>query len=202
MAVQEILVPAQHGRAFEVLAGQRMTVIDVEGKQVGDLCALSADDHEEYMFLPPTRLAISRIPFRIGDALMTNRRRPLFRLVEDDVRTHDIWFGTCDRYRYETEFGLLGHRNCRDNLIEALTPMSIDPTLVRQIVPEAINIFLNQRIDPDFTFHLEEPLSKPGDSATFECLLNAIVAISACPEDMTPCNGFQPTDMLVRIEDA
>ena len=45
-------------------------------------------------------------------------------------------------------------------------------------------------------------MSRPGDAATFELLMDAVVVLSACPQDIV---GFQPggpTDMAVEVLEA
>jgi uncharacterized protein len=197
MSQREIVVPATFGRAFQVKTGQYLQVIDVEGQQVGDLCAIIPDKSE---FLSPafTRLDLGRLRLKEGDELRTNRRRGILRLIDDPVGTHDILFGPCDSSRYERELGVVGHRNCLDNLREALAVFGIDP----HEVPESINLFLNMPIEADGSFHLEVPITRPGDYVTFECLLDAVVALSACPEEFSPCNGYKPSDLIARILDS
>ena len=67
--------------------------------------------------------------------------------------------------------------------------------------PQPFNVFANFRVYPDGRFDLEECVTKPGDSATFKLLMDGIVVISACPQDIV---GFQPggpTDMAIEILD-
>lgn len=197
---REILVPAGHGRAFEVSAGQRFEIVDLEGEQVADVAAVSAQDHDEHIFLPVTRLSLERTEFKRGDSLLTKRRRPILTLEDDPVGTHDILFGVCDRYRYEVDFGLPpGHRNCRDNFVESFATLGVSERAAHVAADNGVNIFINQRLDSQGNFHLETPLTKAGDSAKFTALIDAIVAVSACPESQTDCNGGNPSPMLVRV---
>jgi uncharacterized protein YcgI (DUF1989 family) len=190
-----LTIPARHGRAFEVSAGSTLTIIDVEGEQVADMSALVRADFTEFLSPRHTRLALGRLTLRVGDELQTNRRRPHLRLLDDSVGVHDILLGCCDRYRYELDFHVQGHRNCMDNLTEALAPYGVEPWRV----PENINIFMNTIIEPDGRVHVERPVSRAGDHVTFECLIDSVIAISACPQDLNPCNGFRPTDLHVRV---
>jgi uncharacterized protein YcgI (DUF1989 family) len=32
-------------------------------------------------------------------------------------------------------------------------------------------------------------------------LLDAVVAVSACPQDLNACNGFHPSPLLIRVLD-
>jgi uncharacterized protein YcgI (DUF1989 family) len=48
-------------------------------------------------------------------------------------------------------------------------------------------------IRPDRSFGNEIPTSTTGDKIVMRVLLDGIVAaISACPQDLSPCNGFSP----------
>ncbi len=65
---------------------------------------------------------------KIGDALYSNRRRPILTLVEDtSPGVHGTLMAACDNYRY----GLLGctgyHDNCTDNLAAALYEIGLMP---------------------------------------------------------------------------
>ncbi|MFC4055927.1 DUF1989 domain-containing protein [Actinomadura syzygii] len=197
---EQIDVPAGYGRAFRVRAGQQFEIIDVEGEQVADLCAVAAESHDEHIFLPVTRLALGRAEFRHGDVLLTDRRRGIVRLDDDPVGTHDTLFGICDRYRYEVDFALPpGHRNCRDNFVEALSAEGVSPAHADLAADNGVNIFINQRRDEQGEFHLEAPLTRPGDAARFTALIDAVVAVSACPESQSACNGGRPTPMRIRL---
>jgi aminomethyltransferase len=45
----------------------------------------------------------------------------------------------------------------------------------------------------------EEPLSRPGDYVLMRAETDLLLATSACPDDLTPTNGWNPTDILVRV---
>lgn len=130
-----IHIPAASGRGFEARAGDYITVIDLEGQQIADFVALNAADIPESLSTCYTRSMLSRIYVREGDTLYTNRRRPMFEIVEDKVGCHDTLFPACDAKYYELRFGLVGHRNCLDNLSVALEAYGVE----RGDVPEPFN---------------------------------------------------------------
>ena len=49
--LQEVLVPAKEGRGVYVEKGQLLDIVDVEGKQVGDLIAWNRANEAEYCYL-------------------------------------------------------------------------------------------------------------------------------------------------------
>ncbi len=50
---------------------------------------------------------------------------------------------------------------------------------------------------PDGRYEIEEPISKPGDYIDFRAEMDLFVAISNCPQERNPCNGFNPTPLKV-----
>ena len=88
---------------------------DIARIVLGILSPELRDNLGEYMSLEHCRVSIERVCPRKGDVMVTNRRRPILKIMEDTAPgTHDTLLAACDRYRYE----LLGckeyHRNCTD----------------------------------------------------------------------------------------
>jgi uncharacterized protein len=193
-AGNEVLIPGGHGRAFPVRKGQFLEVIDVEGQQVADFVAFAAADRREWLSTTHTRSSTLRLSLAIGDRLESNWRRPMFEIVRDDVGSHDVITSMCDARRYILDYGVEGHRSCRTNLTEAYEPWGIS----EWEIPDPFNLFQNAPIHPDRSFGNEIPPGKAGDKIVFEVLMDAIVGISACPQDLNPCNGFHPSPILAR----
>jgi uncharacterized protein YcgI (DUF1989 family) len=191
----EILIPGGHGRAFPVTAGQFLEVVDVEGQQVADFVAFAAQDRREWLSTTHTRSATLRLSLEVGDRLESNWRRPMFAIIRDDVGSHDVITSMCDSRRYTLDYGVEDHRSCRTNLTEAYAPWGIG----EWEIPDPFNLFQNAPINPDRTFGNEIPPGKPGDKIVLEVLMDSIVGISACPQDLNPCNGFNPSPILARV---
>lgn len=194
--VTEVLVPAGHGRAFRVPKGALLEVVDVEGQQVADFISINELDRGEWLSATHTRSLTLRLNLEVGDRLQTNWRRDMYEVVSDDVGIHDVITSMCDARRYKLDYGVDGHRSCRTNFTEALAPWSYEEWQI----PDVVNIFQNAPIREDRTFGNEVPTSKPGDKLVLRALMEGIVAaISACPQDLNPCNGFRPSPILARI---
>ena len=126
MSTSRVTIPARRGKAAFLKQGQHIRVINTHGQQVIDTWAFRRDDLSECMSMEHSRTALGRIVAHVGDALVTNRRRPILRLLEDtSPGVHDTLLAACDRYRYE----LLGcegyHDNCTDNLATALSELEL-----------------------------------------------------------------------------
>jgi uncharacterized protein YcgI (DUF1989 family) len=192
---REIQIGPASGQAFEAKAGDYITVIDVEGQQVGDFVAFNAADRTERLSTCYTRSMLSRIYVREGDRLFTNLRRPILEIVEDHVGRHDILIAACDRARYELGWGIANHRNCLDNLSAALAPYGVE----RSAVPEPFNIFQNTAVDASGNFNFQTALSKPGDRLVMRTFMDIFGALSACAQDQVPINGSRLTPLRLII---
>lgn len=193
----EIIVPAGHGRAFEAAAGQYVTIEDIAGKQIGDFVAFNADDPGEWLSPSHTRIALMSMRVRPGDRLVTSWRRPIFEVVDDTVGVHDSSVPACDPTRYETFFGISGHRNCAENLAEALERWGVDPLQIR----DPFNIFQNSPTSPGGVLTLAEPATKPGDRVVFRALMHVVGAVSSCPQDFLCVNGFKITPLRIVVSE-
>jgi uncharacterized protein len=182
-------VPAAHGGAIEVRAGQYLSIIDVEGTQVADLVAIQRDHPRKWLSPHQTRSTLRRWMLKPGDRLVNNDREPVFEIVHDDVGVHDLFFCACSPALYLQRFGLTDHRSCRGNLLEALGPYGVEEWRL----PDPINVFMNTppRADGEFDFHPAP--SKPGDRLVLRCLADVVAAVSSCPMDLSPINGGRIT---------
>jgi uncharacterized protein YcgI (DUF1989 family) len=196
VATTEVLIPAGHGAAFRVPKGALLEIIDVEGQQVADFISVIETDGEEWLSATHTRSKLLRLNIKVGDRLQTNWRHDIYEIVSDDVGMHDLITSMCDSRRYKIDYGVEDHRSCRSNFVEALAPWHYEEWQV----PDVINIFQNAPIHPDRTFGNEVPTSQAGDKIVLRALIDGVLAaISACPQDLNPCNGFHPSPILVRV---
>jgi len=193
-----IIISAGHARAFRLLRGQRLRVATVEGGQVVDTWALVADDPAEWLSMEHTRGLLSTLSPHQGDLLYSNLRRPVLLLSEDtSPGVHDTLIPACDQTRYELLGHRGAHRNCAENFRSALAAAG----LPAPAVPSPLNLFMNVPVAPDGRLELLPSTAAPGNSVTFEALLDVAVVLSACPQDMVPINGasLTPTDVAVEL---
>jgi uncharacterized protein YcgI (DUF1989 family) len=191
-------VPARQGRAVRLAQGQAIAVLNPHGTQVCDLWAFNAANLAEYLSWEHARGALDRIVPRVGDALLTNRRRPILTLTEDtSPGVHDTLIAACDLFRY-LNLGVRDyHDNCADNLRMALTAIGLTPLEV----PQPFNVWMNIPVGPDGVIDWLPPVSKPGDRLTLRAAMDCIVVMSACPQDMIPINGrdMRPVELAFEV---
>jgi uncharacterized protein len=182
------------GQAVEVKTGQLLQIQTLQGKQVADFVAFTQGDTEEFLSTSMTRASNANIVPQRGMTLFSNRRQPMFEIVEDTVGRHDMLYACCDPVRYET-LGAPGHANCREALAESLASYGIG----YDRIPSPINWFMNVAILARGELEIREPLAEKNDFVVLRALKDVISAVSACPQDLVPTNGSNPTDLTVRV---
>ncbi len=187
---EDIIIPAGHGRAFELPAGATLTVNLTHGPQVVDAWAFCLPDLDEFMSCEHTRSCLEKICPKEGDAFFSNRRRPLLTISRDtSPGVHDLLLSACDAERY----ALLGHegphRNCADNLREALGELGLTPPEL----PSPVNLFENVEIHDQGRLEIRPPTARKGDAIALRAEQDLIVILSACPMDIAPTNGLDKT---------
>ena len=156
----------------------------------------NVEDPEEFLSAKHTRVHMAQTYPQKGWTFVTNQRRPILEFVDDtSPGLHDCLAAACDRFRYELLGAGPDHGSCEENLQSEVRKHGFE--IAR--APQPINVFANFRVGPNGEFELHEVISRPGDAATFRVLMDSVVVLSACPQDIV---GFQPggpTDMAVEI---
>jgi uncharacterized protein YcgI (DUF1989 family) len=179
-------IPARRGKAAQVRQGRTVRVINTHGEQVVDTWAFAAADLGEFMSMEHSRAGMRRLTPRVGDTLLSNRRRPMLTLLEDTSgNVHDTLMAACDRWRYQGLGCTDYHDNCQDNLFQGLSELGLAPPEV----PSPLNLFMNIPWTPDGTLSFDPPVSTPGSYVVLRAEMDLIIAFSACPQDLLPING-------------
>ncbi|MBX2886896.1 MAG: aminomethyltransferase family protein [Granulosicoccus sp.] len=198
---EEFTISRGTAMSYEVKQGEVLQIIDVEGQQCSDFMAMNAhslqDGMERYIDSTVTRSMIRGAYPMPGlfDKFYDQDMRPLLKLKQDTVGRHDTFALACTARGYE-ERGFFGHLNCSDNISHVYQRFGIK---ARSAWP-AINFFFNSWIDHhDNRIQVDEAWSRPGDYVAMEAMTDLVAASTACPDDVDPINGWNPTDIHVRI---
>lgn len=184
-----IEIAARTGDAVFLKKGQILRVINPHGSQVVDTWAFNKSDMGEYMSMEHSRAFMLKISPEVGDTLLTNRRQPILTLIADtSPGRHDTLMAACDVSRYR-QLGVEGyHDNCSDNLRTALARHGLETA----VTPSPLNLFMYVPVAENGAISFEAPLSRPGNYVEFRAEMDAVVAMSACPQDITLVNGKHP----------
>ena len=193
---ERITIPASHASAAFVKKGKKVRVINTHGTQVVDCWAFNAANTAEYMSMEHCRVAFERYRPKRCDTMVTNLRKPILKIMEDTADgAHDTLLAACDRYRYE----LLGckeyHRNCTDNLWEAMIGAGHKITET----PSPFNLWQNTPVEADGTIKPNPPGYKKGDFILMRAEMDLVICLSACPQDITAINGNKPRNAHFEI---
>ena len=186
--------------AYEVKAGQFIQILDVKGRECSDFQAFSRralDKGLEREIDPTTTRSLmgSLYPTPgIFSKYFSVDHEPLVEIVQDTCGRHDT-FGLACTGRYYDDLGYPGHVNCSDNMNIELGQFSVKP---RGGWP-AINFFFNTLLDDTNALGMDEPWSRPGDYVMLRALTDLVCVSSACPCDVDPANGWNPTDIQLRV---
>jgi len=183
------IIPAQSGTAFELKKGDTLRVIDIEGEQVADLTAFAADEKREWLSSGRSIDYANTIYLTTGHILYSNRSRPMFTIVADDVGRHDFLLTPCSPETFQIIYGNHDpHPSCFENLHTNLAPFGISP----DDIPTTLNIFMNVEIAPSGELKILPPHSKAGDVITLRAEMDLIVGLTACSAEMSNNYRFKP----------
>jgi aminomethyltransferase len=197
--LQDIRVNRATAEAYVVRAGEYIQILDVAGRQCTDFQCFSARSLDKGLEHPldvtTTRTLVGQSYPRPGlfSKAFDQTMQPLVEVVRDTVGRHDA-FGLACYARYYADQGYPGHVNCTDNFNAQLAPYGIAPRSGWM----AINFFYNTGIDAHNVLYFDEPWSRSGDYVLLRALTDIVCVSSACPDDIDPANGWEPTDIHVR----
>ena len=193
-------IAASTAEAYEVKAGEFIQIIDVQGRQCSDFQAftLAGLDRGRELCLDATGTRTLMGNAYPAPGLLSKcfdqDLQPMVEVVRDTCGRHDSFLYACTA-KYYDDIGYPGHVNCTDNFNRALAPFGIAPRRGWM----ALNFFFNTGFDDaNQAFH-DNPWSRPGDYVLLQALTDMVCVSSACPDDIDAANGWNPTDIHVRI---
>ena len=198
--IQETVIPAERGMAFEVKKGQVLRIYQVEEKQVGDCAFFNAHDYKEV--------------FHVGNTLSLNhwldtgtakafthfyskapRTNVMLTVLEDTVKNHSGHLASrCNRRTLEIRGQGSQQRSCQENLEEALAPYRITGDDIIDI----FNVFMAAEFHEDGSYTLVNSTAQHGDYIDLLAEMDILAGISACPSD-TVINDYRPKSLGVKI---
>ena len=188
-------IAPRSGIAFELCAGQVLTVIDPEGEQVADLLAFNRADIAEVISSGRTLDYASRIYLTTGDKLYSNRSNVMLEILEDRVGRHDFLLTPCSKDTFRIIYGDTDpHRGCFGNLAAALAPYGVTDAMI----PTAFNVFMNVSVDGETgELRVEPPRSRAADFICFRAEMDLVIGLTACAALQSNNGAFKPIHWTV-----
>jgi uncharacterized protein YcgI (DUF1989 family) len=184
------VIAPRSGTAFEVRAGQHLSVIDPLGEQVADLVAFNRQDVAEALSSGRSIDYASRIFLTTGDPLYSNRSNVMLRVIADDVGRHDFLLSPCSREMFRILYGDVDPvPGCFGNLATALEIYGVQP----DAIPTAFNCFMNVPVDQATgEIRVLPPRSKPGDRIVFRAEMDLVIGLTACSAGLSNNFSYKP----------
>ncbi|RJG41028.1 aminomethyltransferase family protein [Mesorhizobium sp. DCY119] len=197
--VLDLRVKSKTAQSYFVKAGDFIQIIDVDGRQCTDFQCFSArkldkgKDHPLDVTVTRSLMGTSYPMPGLHSKYYDQDMEPLVEVVQDTCGRHDAFALACYA-KYYDDIGYPGHINCTENFNGALADKGVSPRGGWM----AINFFFNTGIDAHGVIYSDEPWSRPGDYVLLRALTDIVCVSSACPDDTTPSNGWNLTDIHVR----
>jgi urea carboxylase-associated protein 1 len=191
----------------EILGGQIVRIIDLEGNQAVDTLFYNAHDYTERYSAQDTIRAQRNIYLTTGTKLMSNRRNALLTIVADTCGRHDTLGGACatesNMVRYAIEKRHM--HACRQSFLKgvltwsASTGRGTSQVMDKRDLTANINFFMNVPVTPAGKLTFEDGVSDAGKYVELRAEMDTLIVISNCPQLNNPCNGYHPTPVRVLI---
>ena len=201
--VQDFRVAHSSAKSYTVKAGQFIQIIDVQGHQCSDFQAFSVEHLKNGIeaTLDPTvtrSLMLSSYPAPgVYDKFYNQDSEPYVEVIRDTVCRHDT-FGLACNAKYYDDRGYPGHISCTENFNKTLSEHGIKAR--KNWV--AVNFFFNTQVLECHTLDADVSWSRAGDYVLLRAVTDLVCVSSACPDDTSPANNWNPTDIHVRVYDA
>ena len=196
----EMLIKARTAYTYTVKAGEYIQIMDVEGRECSDFQCFDAEKLgkglERNLDATNTRYVIGAAYPKPGlySKFYDQDLSALLEVIQDTCGRHDSFGNACTAKFYD-DAGYPGHINCSENFNQALQPHGIEPRTGWM----AMNLFYNTMVDDNNQMYFDEPWSRPGDYVLMKALKDLVCVTSACPCDIDAANGWNPTDIQLRI---
>ena len=198
----DIRIHSATAESYFVKAGDYIQVYDVDGRQCTDFQCFSAQkldrgvEHALDVTTTRTLMGHSYPMPGLHAKYYDQDMLPLLEVIQDTCGRHDAFALACAA-KYYDDIGYPGHANCSDNFNHSLAKYGVAPRAGWM----AINFFFNTAIDDHGVMYGDEPWSRPGDYVLLRALTDLVCVSSACPDDTSPANGWNPSDIHIRTYD-
>lgn len=190
------VVPAKSSWSGIIKEGQTLTITDLEGQQAVDFLCYDADNTNDRFSSTNTIKIQGNVYIGKNSILYAESGRPLLIVEEDTFGKHDTIYGCCSDSNNKLRYGVETNESCFKNFeVELLKhDMGIDA-----IVPN-VNWFMNVPILEDGSASVAITTLRPQSYVKLRAECNVLAVLSNCPQIHNSCNGYNPTPILVSVE--
>lgn len=199
MKINEQRIAARTGGCWNLLSGQSIKIVDIEGGQIGDFVAFDLNNLRRRFSQARTKANQGKFLISTGDHLYSRDNVKLLTITEDTYGIHDLQYGMCSDWVFSKYQGIdyqgfsesmevggpsgVPSFGCYEVLQDVLNEYPIKP----EDIPDPFNLFQTMNYDlNNGTLAIAKGGSKSGDYITMQANIDVLCALSACPSTGNP----------------
>ena len=205
-AIVSAVVDAGDPFVHEILAGQHIRIVDLEGNQAVDTLFYNARNYADRYSAQDTIREQQNIYLTTGTKLISTERNVLLTIVADTCGRHDTLGGACscesNMVRYAIEKRSM--HACRQTFLKGAIDWSEHSghSLDKRDLTANINFFMNVPVTAAGQLTFADGVSDAGKYVELRAEMDTLIAISNCPQLNNPCNAYNPTPIQILVWEA
>src|SRR5580704_4223374 len=200
-AIFAATVEAGDSFVHEILQGQCIRIVDLEGNQAVDTLFYNAHNYADRYSAQDTIREQGNIYLTTGTRLISTEGNVLLTIVADTCGRHDTLGGACaqesNMVRYAIEKRSM--HACRQSFLKGIQHW--DHGLDKRDITSNINFFMNVPVTPEGGLTFEDGVSEAGKYVELRAEMDVLMVVSNCPQLNNPCNAYNPTPVEILIWD-
>jgi len=184
---------------FEIMQGQVVRIVDLEGNQAVDTIFYNAHDYADRYSAQDTIREQGNIYLTTGSALLSTGGNVLLTVTADTCGRHDTLGGACAAESNMVRYDLTKRsmHACRNSFLKGLQLWNHG--MDKRDITSNINFFMNVPVTPEGQLTFEDGVSGAGKYVELYAEMDVLMVISNCPQLNNPCNGYNPTPIQILI---
>ncbi len=200
-AQSSFVVEAGDPFVHEILRGQTVRIVDLEGNQAVDTLFYNAHDYSDRYSAQDTIREQGNIYLTTGTRLISTEGNVLLTITADTCGRHDTLGGACAQESNMVRYALeKRHMHaCRQSFLRGIQHWKRG--LEKRDITSNINFFMNVPVTPDGGLTFEDGVSEAGKYVELRAGMDVLMVISNCPQLNNPCNAYNPTPVQILVWD-
>ena len=200
-AIKSFIVDAGDSFIHEILKGQTVRIVDLEGNQAADTLFYNTHDYADRYSAQDTICEQCSLYLTTGTKLISIRGNVLLTIVADTCGRHDTLGGACAQESNHVRYAIdkKPMHACRQSFVHAIQRWKHG--FKKKDITSNINFFMNVPVTPDGGLTFEDGVSEAGKYVELVAEMDVVIVISNCPQLSNPCNAYNPTPVQVLIWD-
>lgn len=198
-AIAGFVVEAGDPFFHEILKGQTVRIVDLEGNQAVDTLFYNARDYSDRYSAQDTIREQGNIYLTTGTRLISTEGNVLLTITADTCGRHDTLGGACAQESNMVRYALeKRHMHaCRQSFLRGAQHWKHG--LEKRDITSNINFFMNVPVTPEGGLTFADGVSEAGKYVELRAEMDVLMAISNCPQLNNPCNAYNPTPVQVLV---